>query len=181
MAEEELNIGWKPEHPLGVEEEKEPPYTVFAIIAITLILSGGFYFLSSSPLAKQASEYKTNTLICESFEDSECKKRDNNLFMKEESIFIATEILPNVDKDLDVDLLFTADMVLPNGNIISDVKQHNFKKTIPKDTFSSYLIELTPDTGDVFGEYTIILRSIDNLGGYRKIIEKTFTLYNGAR
>lgn len=125
--------------------------------------------------------FETTTMICESFEDNVCKRRDGNLFMKGEIIFIATRILPTIDEDLNVDLLFTADMVLPSGEIVKDIKKYNFKKIIPKNTFSSYLIEITPDEEDVFGEYTIRLRLIDNISRYREVVKKTFTLYNGAR
>ena len=179
--EQERDKVFTPPPPLGVkQEENAPSYIMFTIIAVALIMISGAYFILSSPLAKQ-KEYETTTMICESFDNDVCQRRNDDIFQRGETIIVATMISPMDKEDVDIDLLFTADMVLPNGKLVNDVNEYNVKKTIQKNKFSNYLFELTPRAETAFGEYTIILRLIDNVGGYKEIVEKTFTLYNGAR
>jgi hypothetical protein len=169
---------------------KSPHSLMIAVIAIAVILIGGFVVWiypgegevdDISAFVVRQPQFEATTMICESFDNDVCQRKNEKIFQRGETIIIATRISPTVDEDLDVDLLFNADIVLPDGNIVNNVNQYNFKKTIQKNKFSNYLFELTPREKTAFGEYTIVLRFIDNIGGYKKIVEKTFTLYNGAR
>ena len=83
---------------------------------------------------------------------------------------------------------FKSDLVLPDGEIFNSFDEYLLEKTIITDSFSSYIIKITLEEEDIFGEYNIILDldgSFKTTYGksemYKEIIKEKFNLINHAK
>lgn len=155
------------------------------IISIVVVIAGvsvvWFYPSSVDIIEKEfvAEEllFTTTTMICENFEDSVCKIREGNVFDKGESVWVVTKVDSTTNNALYVDISFSADIGLPNGEVIWQFfGGYNMKENIIEDNFFFHGNEITTSDDDFAGEYSISLTLTDNIKGGKEVVEKTFML-----